>query len=331
MLISALKPRLRLFAIVLTPAAVLFLGNLLGGSLTAPASSHAEKTPPLNGFDLSQAVIPVEDIVSGGVARDAIPAIDSPKFLSPDEADFLHPDDLVVSVTLSGRTRAYPLRILAWHEIVNDQLGAAAIAVTYCPLCNTAMVFDRVVDQRLLTFGVSGLLYQSDVLLYDRQTESLWSQLAVRAVSGRLRQSQLTWLTSEHLTWAAWKAKYPQGEVLSTQTGFQRDYSENPYADYERSPEVRAKAPSHRQDLPAKSLVLGIVISGHAKAYPIDRLPASRPVPDILGSANIEVSYDPVAKRPLVADLNRVVTLPYVVGYWFAWQAFYPETDVWKP
>lgn len=306
-------------------ATTLFAGSIIGwpGQLGAG--------PWRNGFDLSKATIPVDEIISGGVARDGIPAIDQPRFLRTEEVDFLRADDLVVSVTLSGRTRAYPLRILVWHEIVNDQLGDEAIAVTYCPLCGTAMVFDRVVEKRLLTFGVSGLLYQSDVLMYDRQTESLWSQLAMRSVSGRMRQSQLTWWTSEHLTWVAWKAKYPQGEVLSTQTGFERDYSENPYAEYERSPEVRAKVPSHRQELPAKSLVLGIVISGHAKAYPIDRLPASRAVPDILGSANIEVSYDLVAKRPLVVDLNRGVTLPYVVGYWFAWQAFYPETDVWKP
>ncbi len=183
-------------------------------AIAAPPSRGA-----MNGFEVSNAIIPTGEILSGGPGRDGIPSIDRPEFLPPGAASFMLPDDLVVSVSVGERTRAYPLRILVWHEIVNDELGGLAIAVTYCPLCGTAMVFNRQVGDRTLSFGVSGLLYQSDVLMYDRQTDSLWSQLAMKSVAGPLVNAALEWLPSEHLTWAAWQAKYPSGEVLSTQTG----------------------------------------------------------------------------------------------------------------
>jgi hypothetical protein len=156
-----------------------------------------------NGFIVSNATIQLDDILSGGPPRDGIPAIDNPRFITPSEADFMQGDDEVVSVTFGNETRAYPLRILVWHEIVNDEIAGQPIVVTYCPLCGTAMVFSRRVGARTLDVGVSGLIYQSDVLIYDRQTESLWSQLRMEAVSGSLVESPLTWLPSEQQTWAA--------------------------------------------------------------------------------------------------------------------------------
>lgn len=188
--------------------------------VTYAAEGASRGRGPWNGFDVSNAKIPVRDILLGGPGRDGIPAIDWPRFIRPTAVNFLRPDDPVLGVTIQGRTRAYPLRILVWHEIVNDVLSGRPIAVTYCPLGGTAMVFDRKVGPRTLSFGGSGLLYHSDVLMYDRQTESLWSQLAMKAVSGPLVNAQLEWLPSEHLTSAAWKPKYPPGEVHSTQTGF---------------------------------------------------------------------------------------------------------------
>lgn len=290
--------------------------------------TQAELT--MNGFDLNNAIIPVRDILSGGPPRDGIPSIDAPQFIQPSQADFMKDEDLVVSVTFDGQTRAYPLRILVWHEIVNDVVGGHPIAVTYCPLCGTAMVFDRRVGERTLTFGVSGLLYQSDVLMYDRETESLWSQLKMQSVSGPQATTHLNWLSSEHLTWAAWESAYPEGMVLSTDTGFPRNYKQMPYAGYETEEATMYPAPYTRTELKTKDWVIGIIVGSEARAYPVDGLPANQRIEDLVGGSNIAISYDPVSHRPSVVNANRQEAVPYVMAYWFAWQAFHPETSLWS-
>lgn len=321
---------------LLAVAATLWVRGLRQYSALAQGDSEAAATLAAildrpNGFDLSNATISRDAIHRGGPPRDGIPAIDQPRFVSPAEADFLRDDDLVVSFTAGGVTRAYPLRVLVWHEIVNDEVAGQAIAVTYCPLCGTAMVFDRRVGERTLSFGVSGLLYQSDVLMYDRQTESLWSQLAMRAVAGPQAGTPLQWLPSEHLTWAAWKAKHPQGQVLSTQTGHQRDYTRDPYVGYEDSERTLFPVPFKRQELPKKAWVVGLLVNGRAKAYPVNDLRGADTVRDALGEVRIEISYDAAARRPAVIDAASGQPLPFVLAYWFAWQAFYPQTELWQP
>jgi len=226
----------------------------------------------MNGFDLSNAVIPEEEIRSGGPSRDDIPSIDHPKFIAPAAADYMKDDDEVVSITMDGETRAYPLRILVWHEVVNDEIAGQPIAVTYCPLCGTAVVFSRTVGDRTLEFGVSGLLFQSDVLLYDRETESLWSQLEMMSVAGPLVNTQLKWLPSQQLTWSAWQEKFPEGNVLSTETGFGRNYQGNAYASYKKSPKAMFPVPENRTELEQKEWVIGVIHEGMARAYPIQVL-----------------------------------------------------------
>lgn len=293
----------------------------------ADANRHGQH----NGFAVANATIPVGEILSGGPPRDGIPSIDRPTFVKPDAAQFIQPNDLVVSVTVGNRTRAYPLRILVWHEIVNDELGGQAIAPTYCPLCGTAMVFNRRVGDRTLTLGVSGLLHNSDVLMYDRQTESLWSQLAMKAVAGPLVNTKLEWLVSEHLTWSAWKRKYPQGEVLAPPAGAQRDYSALPYAGYEQSPGTMFPVPANRTDLPRKDWVVGVIVEGVARAYPLKSLPPGQPVRDRINSAELGITFDPATQLAEVRRAESGEVLPSVKVYWFAWQAFYPETGLWQP
>ena len=238
-------------------------------------------------------------------------------------------DDLVVSFTHAGETRAYPLRILVWHEIVNDRFGDLAINVSYCPLCGSAMVFDRTVDGRTLEFGVSGLLYQSDVLMYDRQTESLWSQLEMAAVSGPQVGRKLTLLPAQHLTWRAWKKAFPNGLVLSTATGFDRDYGRQPYSDYEQSPRLMFPVNSYRQDLPTKAWVAGVFVNGAARAYPHDRLPDGQVVEDTVGGMAVRLRFDR-ANRHLVLTDAEGTPVPYTPAYWFAWQTFHSDTTVWS-
>lgn len=286
--------------------------------------------PFLNGFDLANAIIPVNQILRGGPPRDGIPAIDNPKFVSVTDASFMRDDDLVIGLSRGGVSRAYPLRIMLWHEIVNDQIGGDLVTVTYCPLCGTSVAFDAEVEGEALNFGVSGLLFQSDVLMYDRKTESLWSQLAFKAVAGPQVGKTLKWLPSQIITWVAWKKKHPNGEVLSTQTGFVRDYTFNPYAGYEQSQAVWFGVPNNRQDFSDKTWILGVLVNGEAKAYALDELPPNRPVPDSISGLDLRLEYDPETREPKVANTETGEAVPFTLAYWFAWQAFYPETEVWK-
>lgn len=312
------------------PIRNLLASGIVGAGAPLLGAAESPARNDYNGFDLAEVTIPKSEILSGGPPRDGIPSIDMPVFISPDQATFMEDVDLVVSVTLGGETRAYPLRILVWHEIVNDVIAGIPIAVTYCPLCGTAMVFDRTIEKRVLTLGVSGLLYQSDVLMYDRETGSLWSQLKMQAVSGELVRARLPWRASEHLAWAAWKGKHPRGKVLSTETGHERDYSQQPYGRYEEDPGTLFPVPVHRDELPQKEWVLGVVNGSEAKAYRLSALPLGRVVSDMVGGSNLEVSFNPATQDARVLNINRGEPIPFVKVYWFAWQAFHPETGLWQ-
>ena len=283
-----------------------------------------------NGFDLSKASISKKEILSGGPPRDAIPSIDRPKFIDVERVDYLSDDDIVIGLVRGDTARAYPTRILIWHEIVNDVIGGDAVAVTYCPLCGTAMVFGRKINGKMRTFGVSGLLYRSDVLMYDRESESLWSQLAMEAVSGPAVGTKLTWLPSEHATWKAWREKYPHGEVLSTDTGYVRNYAGEAYASYFASEKTMFPVPHTRKELSNKTWVIGVVVDGKAKAYPVSDLPADKAIEDKVGGKKLVVRYDAGKRYPNITGPEGE-QMPSVMVFWFAWQAFYPKTDLWKP
>jgi len=272
-----------------------------------------------NGFDLSNASVNKEAILFGGPPRDGIPSIDHPKFIASSKVDYLRDDDIVIGLVRGDTARAYPKRILVWHEIVNDVIGGDA-----------AMVFERMIGGKVKTFGVSGLLYQSDVLMFDRESESLWSQLAMKAVSGPAVGNELNWLPSEHLTWEAWRKKYPHGEVLSTDTGYKRNYREEAYSTYFASDKIMYPVPHTRKELPNKTSVIGVIIDGKAKAYPVKDLPAHNAIKDKVGNKQIVVRYDARRKYPQIIG-SQGEKIPYVKVFWFAWQAFYPKTELWKP
>ena len=317
--------------------AVLFACLVLGGG-TGCADAGEGRSPDrpsggsltLNGFDLSDAAIPVEEIHRGGPPRDGIPSIDNPQFWTVDRADeFLNDRDTVLSYGEGDDVRAYPFRILVWHEVVNDEVGGEPVAVTYCPLCGTAMVFHREYRERVLEFGVSGLLFNSDVLLYDRETESLWTQIGLDAVSGPIKGERLKWLPGEQMTWAAWRERNPEGKVLSTDTGYRRDYNRDPYAQYEETEATMFPFRDHRDDLLTKEWVAGLIVNGQAKAYPLDGFPADRAVEDEVAGVGLVLNYDRDADR-FTAETDDGESVPVVRAYWFAWQAFYPETNLWE-
>lgn len=284
----------------------------------------------LTGFDFSKHSIPIEEILSGGPPKDGIPAILRPKFVEANKADFLKGEDRVLALFLNGEAKAYPIKILNWHEIVNDTIGGKPVLITYCPLCGTGMAFDPLIKGRHYTFGVSGLLYNSDVLMYDHQTESLWSQIKQEAVTGKLTGTRLTLLSLIHTTWDAWKKEYPESLVLSTDTGFRREYSHDPYESYTKTSSLMFPVGDVDGRLPPKALVLGIEHDGITKAYPFSELesgPGS--FNDSIGSKQIKIQYDSSSGSARIKDKNGN-DLPSVVAYWFAWRAFHPDTELYK-
>ena len=285
-----------------------------------------------NGFDLTDSIIPHNQIFQGGPPRDGIPSIDSPKFITSDQADFMKPKELVLGVVSEGQAKAYPIHILNWHEIVNDSIGSNHFVVSYCPLCGTGMVFSARLDGSLMTFGVSGLLYNSDVLLYDRQTGSLWSQVMRKSISGKLKGKQLKQIPAMHTTWENWLERYPQTKVLSRETGAIRNYERDPYSGYELTEHtyfpVTNKAP---RDYHPKERVLGVTVNGVFKAYPFVELAKNNKVKftDSIAGKKLTIHWDNKNATGWATD-NTGREYPVTIAYWFAWYAFHPKTLVFK-
>ncbi len=224
--------------------------------------------------DFSRHSVPLREFASGGPGRDGIPPIDQPRFVSVgDAARYLAAQEPVLVLDVSGRARAYPQQILIWHEIVNDTLAGRPIAVTYCPLCNSSLVFDRRVAGRTLTFGTTGNLRHSDLVMWDRQTESWWQQLTGDAVVGTLTGARLQVLASQTLSFADFRRRYSDGEVLSHDTGFDRPYGHNPYVGYDRPGEQPFLLDGRADDrLPPKERVLSLITGDRAVVVPFSRL-----------------------------------------------------------
>lgn len=284
----------------------------------------------LGGWDYSKHNIPLNEIASGGPGKDGIPAIDRPRFVGAERADkkFMKASDRVLGLVVNGEKKAYPIKILNWHEIVNDRIGGQPVVVTFCPLCGTGMVFDARIPGRELNFGVSGLLYQSDMLLYDRATESLWSQIKKEAVAGPLTGTRIRLMPSTHTTWSAWQKKHPDTLVLSTKTGYLRDYDRDPYAGYEQTASLMFGVSARNKAYHPKERVIGIEIAGSAKVYPFSELARAKlPVKDVVGKKHIRILFDKKTKTAVIQD-DQGKELPSVVGFWFAWFAFHPQADV---
>jgi hypothetical protein len=212
--------------------AALFLAAL---TITSLASGEADRFVRMgwSNTDFSKTTIPLSEVMSGGPPRDGIPPIDNPQFQPASSQKDLAAKDPVVSIEINGDARAYPLRILIWHEIVNDTVGGKPVAVTYCPLCNAAIVFDRMVDGQMKDFGTTGLLRNSDLIMYDRQSESWWQQFTGKAIAGSEVGSSLKFLAARLESWAEFTSRFPDGRVLVPNNPGFRNYGRNPYVGYD--------------------------------------------------------------------------------------------------
>ncbi len=243
-------------------------GSLLGGDGNSDAELDADTKRQLAtaDFDTSQwktnfakHSVPLTEFSSGGPPRDGIPPIDDPKFIAVKEADeFLDDGEPVIVVEIDGKARAYPIQILTWHEIVNDKLNGEPILVSYCPLCDSALVFDRKLDGKTLTFGTTGNLRKSNLVMWDRQTESWWNQIGSKALVGDLTGKKLTQIPSQTLAWGDYKKQFADGEVLSRDTGFDRDYGSTPYAGYDDPGNDDTRGVDADSRLPAKERVAAV-------------------------------------------------------------------------
>ena len=292
-------------------------------------SSAAADAAILNGFSVTDPLIPLEAILSGGPPKDGIPAITDPDWVQVQEADYLLDSDRVLALNINGLARAYPIKILNYHEIVNDFLGEPVV-VSFCPLCGTGIAFRGNVGGRDYTFGVSGLLYNSDVLMYDHQTESLWSQISAQAISGAMKGATLTRIPLTHTTWGDWRERHPETMVLSIETGHDRNYYRNPYAGYASSNQISFPVAHTDSRFGAKELVIGLELGGAFKAYPLSALPVDQTlIDDRLGGQEITVHYDLANLTGRVVD-SRGEEIPTFLAFWFAWIAFHPSTEVFE-
>ncbi len=306
--------------------------------------------------------IRLEEITWGGVVKDGIPALTNPKHIKPDEATYITDEELVFGVVINGDARAYPLRILDWHEMFNDVVGGVPVSLAYCTLCGSGILFDTGIEGRdqPLVFGSSGFLYRSNKLMYDQETLSLWNQFTGKPVVGELTGSgiELKVLPVAITSWAAWYKKHPDTSVLSLETGYQRDYTPGrPYGEYFASADLMFPALVEDKRLEAKDYVYAIRVDGLAKAWPlvdfeggkvindrIDDLPVvligdteTRTVRAFLrdgeeevkpsgNSSTVVVVGDEVwrvEEDGLIATDGRTMErLPGHIAYWFAWQGF---------
>jgi hypothetical protein len=292
--------------------------------------------------DFSRHSVPLDEIQSGGPPKDGIPPIDEPRFAPATDVRFLSGREPVIAVEVGGETRAYPLQILIWHEIVNDEIRGVPIAVTFCPLCNTALVFDRRLDGRVLDFGTTGNLRKSDLVMYDRQTESWWQQFGGDAIVGELTGKRLERVPARIVSWSDFRRAHPRAPVLTRETGFDREYGKNPYFGYDDvdSPPFFSTGPADER-LQPKERVVYFERGSEAFAVPFSVLQRKRAVVVETGGSRLLVRWRAGVASPLgqgdvaegadigaaeVIENGRLVA--FEEPFWFAVAAFRPDVTI---
>lgn len=273
------------------------------------------------------------DIISGMLLPDSVPSIDHPKFESTSVADqYLNNDGLGISVESNGISRFYPYQILVWHHVVNDIISGEPLLVSYNPFAMSGVVYQRIIQGTVLDFGLGDKLANSNLLLYDRATHSLWDPMTHSAIDGEKKGAVLARYPSTVMLWSTYKTFHPDGQVLSRDTGFSRDYTHDPYGDYVYSEKILFPV-THKDDrLASKALVYGIEWNQKQKAYPIALLEKQTAIRDSIDGTNISIEYD--AKSHVVhvyqldAGGNHQNEIPVTESFWFAWAAGFPGTDL---
>jgi len=269
-------------------------------------------------------------LLRGCRAKDCIPSIDDPGFETAAQADeWLKAEDKVFGLIFNGVEKAYPQRILNWHEIVNDTVAGEPVGVSFCPLTGTPMAFVRRVNGQTAGFGVSGYLLNSNFIFYDRLEGNLWQQSSLQAIVGPAarREEVLVWLDLTTTDWDSWKNEHPNTEVLARPLDAKRDYDRYPYDSYEENSEVRFGAVHSDRRLHPKDVVYGVVVNDEAKAYPLTELKLQPNFADVVGQTAVIIS---LGADGTVKVTNQLTSEVYRVArsFWFAWVAFHPGTSL---
>jgi len=310
-------------------------------------------------------LIPLDKIKSGGPPKDGIPSIDNPKFSKVKDSQFMSDSDTVIGLEINGESKAYPIFILVWHEIVNDNVGGIPVSVTYCPLCYTNQVFERIINDQEVEFGTSGKLYNSNLLMYDRLTESYWSQALGMAVKGELSGYQLNLIPFDVITWGDWKSLHPETLVLTTDTGHIRSYATDPYGSYYSEPRIMFPVEHSDDRLHPKEIIIGFSQDDVYKAYKQNDIESNIIINDFIGETpimlvslfsensrafertmddqildfvytdgkifdtqtNSEWNYDGLSISGEYEE-NQLKRMPLEPGFWFEWVAFHPNTEL---
>jgi hypothetical protein len=354
---------------IINPSSV-SIANLSTNPNTNTNNINSAPTPV--GEVEENSIVPLDQIVSGGPPPDGIPSIDNPKFISVQEADRNLEDlELVLGLNIDGDVRVYPLQIMVWHEIVNDKVGNTPVAVTYCPLCFTNQVFNRTMnDGKTLEFGTSGKLYNSNLLMYDRTTKSLWSQAMSQAIVGKFAGIKLERIPFDVAYWKDWKQLYPDSKVLSTDTGSSRPYGADPYGDYYTNGDILFPISGGDDRLGLKEIVNGFEDEGQYKAYRQQDVEKKKVVNDQVNGKPVVLfslypfmtrAYNPIvdgqtilqfeynAKNTTFVDKQtrsqwnfdgkaidgqmrgaQLIRLPFDQGFWFEWVGFHPATKLYN-
>jgi hypothetical protein len=307
-----------------------------------------------------------DKLISGCRGMDCIPSIDNPEFRSSSKVEWLAGSDLIIGIERNGKAKAYPLRILNLHEIVNDEISGEPVAVTYCPLCRSGLAYSREVGNRTLEFGVSGKLYNANLVMYDRHTETYWSQIKGEAIVGPLVPERLDLVSSQITEWENWRDDHPDTEVLSRETGIYpaSSYGSSPYTGYESRESVGFGVGKVDDRLPSKELVYGIAVGAESRAYPEQTIRRENIIQDSLGGVPVLIVEDQGTGgiRAFTRESgNRTLQFRIEDGrlidqngeawsfsgekttgkeklqeigthgiYWFAWSKFHPGTDIYR-
>ncbi|AJW71510.1 DUF3179 domain-containing protein [Nitrosopumilus adriaticus] len=360
------------FLIVIVGIALLAFGVLFGMYSSNQSTIENSEEPGNVTSKLSlmetngeKHLIPLDKIKGGGPPKDGIPSIDNPVFASISDSHFMSDSDTVIGLEINGQAKAYPLFILVWHEIVNDNVGGTPVSVTYCPLCYTNQVFERTIDGQEVEFGTSGKLYNSNLLMYDRFTESYWSQALGMAVTGELSGYELNLIPFDVITWGDWKKIHPDTLVLTTETGHIRSYATDPYGNYYTEPRIMFPVENRDDRMNPKEIVIGLHQDDIYKAYKQNEIESKVVINDFVGNTpillvslfsensraferiiddemldfeysdgkildlqtNSEWNYDgfSISGKYQGKQLER---MPIEPGFWFSWIAFHPDTLV---
>jgi len=310
-------------------AEVLGLGGL--GSLVGLDGGPANHSRASESGDANTAAAD-RPLIVPDVPRDAIPPLDSPAYVSVSQAGRdLTNDDFVLVTLFDDEVFAYPERIMNWHEIVNDHTSQGTpFAATFCPLCRSGIVFDRrLEDGTVIEFGNTGSLYESAMVMYDRQTNSDWAHVEGVAIRGSLRGTKLTVLPSGMITFGQLRRDHPQAKVLSFDTGHDRPYDRNPFAGYEDADGAIPFPLSKRDErLPLKTRVLGLEFNGQAKAYPITVESPSEFQDELVGGQAVRVEFNLADASAVAVDPATGDPLPQLNTFWFGWSVSHPDTQI---